>query len=203
MLCPCSPAAIALGAVGAREGRASFWSFWALRPAMSSHANLFETYEEEWRGLTVRSKRWEGGATGATNSTATLAGRSLRWHRQDTGAQRAGARAPTQDRCVVPWRRAPCPSPALAPVTEKLQEAEDAVDGMGIACRYKSRANDATLNTAHQRGAPNITALSARLKDYRTELDNLKKNFSKAQYAVSSFCCCGIALTIVAAARRC
>jgi hypothetical protein len=47
-------------------------------------------------------------------------------------------------------------------------QIEDAVDGMGLAAKQSHATQQ----------------LGARLKEYRTELEDLKKQFSKAQYAV-------------------
>ncbi len=57
----------------------------------------------------------------------------------------------------------------VATVKEKLLDAEDSVDGMGIACR----------------GAKEESELLPRLKSYRSELDDLKKQFQRAQQALS------------------
>jgi hypothetical protein len=57
----------------------------------------------------------------------------------------------------------------VAQVKEKLMDAEDSVDGMGIACR----------------GAKEESEMLPRLKAYRQELDDLKKQFQRAQQALN------------------
>ncbi len=57
----------------------------------------------------------------------------------------------------------------VALVKEKLLDAEDSVDGMGIACR----------------GAKEESEMLPRLKAYRQELDDLKKQFQRAQQALN------------------
>lgn len=96
----------------------------------------------------------------------------------------------------------------IATVTEKLQEAgafffscvcgmvmwflivvfaEDAVDGMGLAAKQVqgSQFGARLKGGTRQIDANNsINKFSSQKKDYRSELDNLKKQFSKSQYAV-------------------
>ena len=57
----------------------------------------------------------------------------------------------------------------IGSVREKLLDAEDSVDGMGIACR----------------GAKEESEMLPRLKAYRAELEDLKNQFQKSQQALN------------------